>query len=116
MTVGRLRTRRSFELLARHGIRARHGTVTVWFRPSDEAPAARVGYAIGKPTGSAVDRNRLRRRLRAMIDSLELPPGDYLVRAGVEAAGLGPDDLRRDLTGAVAKVAELSTEAEVSVR
>jgi len=49
-----------------------------------------VGYAIGRPVGSAVVRNRLRRRLRAIVTDLapDLPAGDYLVGATPQAVTL----------------------------
>ena len=46
----------------------------------------RIAYALGKKTGKAVKRNRLRRQLRAVFreistsDAELLPTGDYLVR------------------------------------
>ena len=46
----------------------------------------RIAYAIGKKTGKAVKRNRLRRQLRAVFREISasnaelLPTGDYLVR------------------------------------
>jgi ribonuclease P protein component len=50
----------------------------------------RVAYAIGRSVGSAVTRNRLRRRLRAIIASQasSMPPGWYLIGATPAAASL----------------------------
>jgi ribonuclease P protein component len=63
--------------------------VWVRFAPGDAGPPA-VGYAIGRPVGSAVVRNRLRRRLRAVIAGLapDLAGGDYLVGATPQASEL----------------------------
>jgi ribonuclease P protein component len=55
--------------------------VSVIFAPGDDGSPTRVGYAVGRGVGSAVERNRVRRRLRAIVDRLELAPGNYLVRA-----------------------------------
>jgi len=40
-----------------------------------------VAFAIGRAVGSAVVRNRLRRRLRMLISAEQLPPGRYLIGA-----------------------------------
>ena len=52
-----------------------------------------VAYAIPRTVGPAVDRNRLRRRLRAVTCELGLDPGAYLISAGPAAAGLSFDEL-----------------------
>jgi ribonuclease P protein component len=57
------------------------------------APSARVAYAISRAVGGAVDRNRLRRRLRAIVRDTELAPGAYLVAVSPPAALLGFDEL-----------------------
>lgn len=55
-----------------------------------------MAYAIGRRVGGAVDRNRLRRRLRAIVAEVgpELVPGDYLVSAGPAAHALGHEELK----------------------
>ena len=47
-----------------------------------------VGYAVGKVVGNAVTRNKVRRRLQAIVASFasDLAPGTYLVGAGPTAA------------------------------
>ena len=76
--------------------------------PGPGAPvAARVGFAVGRSAGGAVARNRLRRRLRAVVADLAraddglLPAGTYLVSARSEAAALTPTELRDTVTAAV---------------
>jgi len=65
-----------------------------------------VAYAIPRPVGPAVVRNRIRRRLRSILMEIErsptsMPTGDYLVRVRPEASGATYDELRRCLTSAV---------------
>lgn len=73
------------------------------------APAhRRLAYAIGKKTGKAVQRNRLRRQLRAIfretaVENAELfPPGDYLVR--VVAPESSYRQLKEDVTKALSQL------------
>jgi ribonuclease P protein component len=61
-----------------------------------------VAFAIGRHVGSAVLRNRIRRRLRPIVASLELPDGAYLLTASAEAADLRFDDLRGHVEQAAA--------------
>jgi len=71
-----------------------------------DGPVSRVAYAIPRIVGPAVVRNRIRRRLRALVVDLDrrpqgVPAGDYLIRVSPGAAGSSHDELRRDLTGAI---------------
>jgi ribonuclease P protein component len=70
-----------------------------------------MGWAIGRPVGTAVTRNRLRRRLRTLFASeqrgLPLPSGAYVVRADAAAATLTYAELAehvRELSAATRRV------------
>ena len=60
----------------------------------DETALVRVAYAIPRAAGPAVVRNRLRRRLRAVVRELALEPGDHLISASPAATELSFDQLR----------------------
>jgi ribonuclease P protein component len=63
-------------------------------------PQSRVGFAVGKRIGTAVVRNRVKRRLRAAIASLPLAPGwDLVVAARPAAATQDYRTLRSALLG-----------------
>jgi len=47
----------------------------------DGNPTCRVAYAIPRRVGTAVERNRIRRRLRAVLAHQTLAPGAHLVSA-----------------------------------
>jgi len=61
--------------------------------PDESQARACVAYAIPRAVGPAVDRNRLRRRLRAITRVLDLEPGSYLFSAAPPAASLTFDEL-----------------------
>src|SRR5581483_294264 len=91
-----IRDRRTFRAL-RQAKRVRRGPVTVsWLPEPPGSPPTipRAAYAIGRHIGGAVQRNRLRRRLRAVMAGAELAPGAYLVGASVEAADLSAKELQ----------------------
>jgi len=98
----RIRDRATFEALRRSAGRARRGPVTVTYADAGSAPAPRVAYAVGRRSGTAVTRNRIRRRLRAAMAQVDgLGPGAYLVAAGPEAADLPFEELRTQLSAAM---------------
>ena len=91
--VGRIRRRATFRDLARPTGRSSRGPLRISYTGRCElaAPARpAVAYAVGRQVGNAVERNRLRRRLRAGVQGLAhgLEPGSYLVRAHSEAGAL----------------------------
>lgn len=90
--IWRIRDRASFVTLRREGVRARFGAISVSFVRATEEEPPRVAYAVGRRFGSAVARNRLRRRLREALAGLQredgttLRGGLYLVIPAPEAA------------------------------
>lgn len=101
---GRVRTRRQFARLASPSQRGHSGPLRISFvEGEDGPPEVAVAYAIGRKVGSAVVRNRIRRRLRDLIDRLDPPlrPGLYLVKCGIETRGLSYDQLQYHLERAL---------------
>jgi len=85
--IERLRGRPAFARLQAEGVRVNDGLLWVRFVPDAAGRSARVGYALPRHLGSAVIRNKIRRRLRAAVKSIDqessrgLPAGLYLVGA-----------------------------------
>jgi len=81
--IGRIRDRRSFEQLRHEGRRVRTEHLWCRFRDDPAAVPPRVAFAIGRAVGPAVVRNRLRRRLRAIVGASaatgQLPAGWILI-------------------------------------
>jgi ribonuclease P protein component len=101
--IRRVRGRASFAALSR-ARRVRRAPVTLRFVPGASDGAAHVAYAVDRRVGSAVSRNRARRRLRAAVaahaDALE--PGDYLF-------GAEPDVVTMPFEQLVSTLGELVT-------
>ncbi len=65
-----------------------------------------VAFAIGRPVGTAVVRNRLRRRLRALLADADLPAGWYLFGARPDAGEHTFDSLSSTVDRLTARVGE----------
>lgn len=102
-----VRSRRAFDALSASRDRGRSGPLWVAYaRIHDGAERDRVevAFAIGRSVGGAVVRNRLRRRLRVLMDeraAAGLPPGHYLIGVRPGASELTFDELRGHLIRAV---------------
>ena len=105
--IGRISDRATFDALQRDGRRARRDPVTVLFLPEQAARAGfagevRVAYSVGRRVGTAVVRNRVRRRLRAAMRDVDreqggLNSGAYLVLVRPEAGTTPYAELKRSL-------------------
>jgi ribonuclease P protein component len=118
--IWRVRDRSTFEALRRQGRRCREGPVTVVHlavAPDDHqvADPPRVAFAIGRRVGSAVVRNRVRRRLRAVMSELAgrpdgpVRPGAYLISAGPQVVPLSYVELRTIVKTALERLEDRRT-------
>jgi len=60
---------------------------------------AHVAFAIGRTAGPAVERNRVRRRLREILRTVDLSPGLYLFGLAAPARETTFDALRHAVQG-----------------
>lgn len=107
-SIGRLRKRPEFQRVAK-GRRYHAPGFTVQCAPRDDNETlARFGLTITRKVGTAVERNRIRRRLRAVLaTSSDIPskPGhDYVLVARREALYLPFPELIRDMQTAISGV------------
>ena len=84
-------------------------TVTFLAPDSGTVPTPpRVAFAVGKSTGGAVLRNRIRRRLRAALRELlvtsDLPAGTYLLGATAAVSQMPWSELLSDLSAGIGEV------------
>ena len=107
-TAQRLRRRGEFAAAVRGGRRAGRGVIVVHLTTPDPgtvpARAPRAGFVVSKAVGGAVDRNRVKRRLRHLLRSRlsALPPGsDLVVRTQPGAADRSSTELAVDLDAAL---------------
>ncbi len=115
----RIRDRATFAELRRSGVRTRSGPVSVTWLPGDPGTPPRLACAVGRHVGPAVVRNRLRRRIRAVLAEAPadaVPPGTYLVGLGPAAVDLTYGDLRTLVLTAIAALPDPSAAPGGSAR
>jgi ribonuclease P protein component len=109
-----------FALTVRTGIRAGRSRVVGHLLVRDDAlhqgEPARVGFVVSRAVGSAVTRNRVKRRLRALMRGYlqSLPGGSLLVvRANAAAAHASQTDLAADLDSVISRLLRRQVGARV---
>ena len=95
--IGRIHTRTDFQRLRRDGRRVRIEPFWCSHLPDPSSNTAHVAFAINRAVGNAVARNRLRRRLRAVLNQMDLPNGLYLIGCTPKASELTFDQIQRTL-------------------
>jgi ribonuclease P protein component len=100
----RLKQRADF-LAAATGIKVPAPAFVLQARQRKDQGPVRIGFTVSKKVGNAVERNRVRRRLRDMVRALPaetLHPGhDYVLVGRRAALALPFDRMRKDLDGAL---------------
>lgn len=109
--VGRVRSHRTFEALRKTSRRGRSGPISVSFIEQPSWSRAEMAFAIHRRVGTAVVRNRVRRRVRAVTGELapSLPIGAYVVHIGPGGPGLTFDELKVAMSRAMERATSLRT-------
>jgi ribonuclease P protein component len=100
----RLKQRADF-LAAATGRKASAGPFVVQSRSRDQDGAVRVGFTVSKRVGNAVERNRIRRRLRELVRLAGAPymsrGHDYVLIGRRQALRMPFDKMADELTQAL---------------
>jgi ribonuclease P protein component len=111
----RLKRRSDFRAVAQAagaGARAHASSFTLQARARGKAGPPRVGFTVSKQVGNAVERNRVRRRLRELIrlaPSAALSAGhDYVLIGRRGALKVAFDAMVKELSGALRRVHDAS--------
>jgi ribonuclease P protein component len=102
-----MRHRSEFDAAVRQGRRAGRPGLVVHLTEAPGGEVPRVGFIVSRAVGSAVVRNRVKRRLRHLMRArLDVLPAGSLavVRANAASASLSSAELGRELDGAIASV------------
>jgi ribonuclease P protein component len=111
----RLRRRTDFRA-ASSGARASTGAFVLQTRSRGDERGIRVGFTVSRQVGNAVERNRVRRRLREMVRLMaggEMHEGhDYVLIGRRAALALPFSEMQRELDAALRRIHAKDTNAE----
>ncbi|MGA0064935.1 MAG: ribonuclease P protein component [Ilumatobacteraceae bacterium] len=104
--IERISHRDTFRRLYADGDMVRRGGMTCRWIPDPSLPAPRVAYALSRHVGSAVRRNRLRRQLRAIVNSLaqEIPVGWLLISLSPTLSTASSPELTRLMRAIISEI------------
>jgi ribonuclease P protein component len=109
LTMERLKRRTDFRAITEAGVRAPAKAFVLQALRREEQGAIRVGFTVSRQVGNAVERNRVRRRLREMVrlkPNAAFTPGYDYVLIGRRTALTCPfGDMTKELDGALRRVA-----------
>jgi ribonuclease P protein component len=107
----RLKRRSDFRAVAQAsggGARAHASGFILQARAREKAGPPRIGFTVSRQVGNAVERNRVRRRLRELVrlaPATALWPGhDYVLIGRREALKLAFETMTKELSGALRRV------------
>ena len=100
-----IRSLRTFSDLRRPSGRGRQGPVSVSYVEHPDWDRSEVAYAVSRKVGNAVQRNLLRRRMRAIMAErvADVPAGAFLVCSGPEGPALDFHELKVAMSRAIDK-------------
>ena len=105
--MDRLRQRADFLAVA-DGVRANGPAFVVQGRQRQDQGPIRIGFTVTKKQGTATERNRIRRRLRALVGRLDplcmRPHSDYLLVGRRAALSRDFSTMLDDLKGALVRL------------
>ena len=99
----RLRHHADFDRVYRQGQRHFSAHMTVFYLRQQSGQGARVGYTVSRVLGGAVERNRIKRRLREAVrltwSGIEVPV-DIVINPKKSLLSAGFDDLLKEIVRA----------------
>jgi ribonuclease P protein component len=106
--IGRIRQREVFSRLSKEGTYVRSSGLWCSMMIDPTLSSPHIGYAIGRSVGGAVQRNRVKRQLRALFAAREaqLEPGWYLVGVQRSLAGASFEGLSQAVDALLGKVTQ----------